>query len=40
MTAQERLHVAHLAAIEGKHEEALTEYIWFHDHALEEQPSL
>jgi hypothetical protein len=40
MTAQERLHAAHLAAMDGKYEDALAEYVWFHDHALEEQPSL
>jgi hypothetical protein len=40
MNAQERLHAAHLGTLEGKYEEALSEYIWFHDHALAEQPSL
>ena len=40
MKAQERLHAAHLAAREGRHEEALAEYVWFHEHALQEQPSL
>jgi hypothetical protein len=40
MTAQERLHAAHLAALEGKHEAALSEYVWFHHHALAERRSL
>lgn len=39
-TAQERLHAARLMALEGRHEEALCEFIWFHEHALEEEPSL
>ncbi|MET3446342.1 hypothetical protein [Ralstonia sp. 1138] len=40
MTAQERLHAARIAAQEGRFSEALSEYIWFHEHALEERPSL
>jgi hypothetical protein len=40
MNAQQRLHAARLAAAEGRHEEALREYVWFHEHALEEEPSL
>ncbi|MGC3991225.1 MAG: hypothetical protein QM796_16410 [Chthoniobacteraceae bacterium] len=36
MNAKERLQAAHRAAMEGRHEEALTEYIWFHHHALQE----
>jgi len=40
MTAQERLNTARTAAHEGKYSEALSEYIWFHNHALEERPSL
>jgi hypothetical protein len=36
----DRLHAAHAAAAEGRYEEALREYIWFHDHALKHQPSL
>jgi hypothetical protein len=40
MNAHERLHAARLTALEGKHEEALQEYIWFHHHALEEDPAL
>jgi hypothetical protein len=38
--AAARLHQAQSAAIEGRHEEALREYIWFHNHALRHQPSL
>lgn len=40
MKAQDRLHAAHLAALKGQHEIALSEYLWFHEHALQEQPSL
>ena len=40
MKAQERLHAAHVGALEGKYAEALSEYVWFHHHALAEQPSL
>ncbi|HZX30363.1 MAG TPA: hypothetical protein VFF03_03330 [Rhodocyclaceae bacterium] len=40
MNAQERLRTARIAAHEGRFAEALSEYIWFHEHALEEQPSL
>jgi len=40
MNAQERLRAARTAAHEGRFAEALSEYIWFHEHALEEQPSL
>lgn len=40
MTAQERLQAARMAAQEGRFSEALSEYIWFHEHALEERPSL
>lgn len=39
MNASDRLNSARQAAFEGRHEEALIEYIWFHDHALEEEPS-
>lgn len=38
--AQDRLHAAKLMALEGRHEEALREFVWFHEHALEESPSL
>jgi hypothetical protein len=34
------LAAARYAAAEGRHEFALAEYVWFHDHALEETPSL
>lgn len=40
MNAQQRLQTAHLAALDGKYEQALSEYRWFHDHALTENPSL
>lgn len=40
MNAKERYKNAQEAAREGRYEEALREHIWFHDHALEEQPSL
>lgn len=40
MNAQERLHAARTSAREGRFAEALSEFIWFHEHALEEQPSL
>lgn len=40
MNASERLSNARLAADEGRHEEALAEYIWFHHHALETDPAL
>ena len=40
MTANERRQAARLAADEGRHEEALREFIWFHHHALETEPSL
>jgi hypothetical protein len=40
MTAQERLQAARQAATEGRHEEALREFIWFHHHALDERASL
>lgn len=35
MDAVERYRRAQSAARDGRHEEALREYIWFHDHALE-----
>lgn len=40
MNAQGRFYAARQAALEGRHEDALREFIWFHEHALEEQPSL
>lgn len=39
-TAHDRLHAARSMTLEGRHEEALRELIWFHEHALEEEPSL
>ncbi|ATQ77529.1 hypothetical protein CR152_25770 [Massilia violaceinigra] len=40
MNAQERLLKADEAAREGRHEVASQEFIWFHHHALDEEPSL
>jgi hypothetical protein len=40
MNARERYDSARAAAGDGRYEEALRGYAWFHDHALEEQPSL
>lgn len=40
MNAQERLNAAKTLAREGKFAEALSEFIWFHEHALDEEPSL
>jgi hypothetical protein len=40
MNALDRLHCAAQAAMAGRYEEALQEYIWFHHHALEENPAL
>lgn len=39
-TAHDRLHAAELMALQGRHAEALREFIWFHEHALEESPAL
>jgi hypothetical protein len=39
-SASDRLQAARTAAAEGRHAEALTEFIWFHHHALEETRSL
>jgi hypothetical protein len=39
-SALDRLFAAKLSAKEGRHEEALRELVWFHEHALEEQPAL
>ena len=39
-TPLDRLHAALSAADAGRHEEALQEYIWFHEHALELEPAL
>jgi hypothetical protein len=40
VNAQERLQAAHRDAWAGKHAQALSEYIWFHHHALDEEPAL
>jgi hypothetical protein len=40
MDPRERLSAGQLAAREGRYEEALREYVWFHDHALEHAQSL
>ena len=40
MNARERLHAGKLATMEGRHEEALQQFIWFHEHALEEDRAL
>ena len=38
--AQARLDAASELAVDGQYEEALREFQWFHDHALEHDPSL
>jgi hypothetical protein len=40
LNAQDRLHEARIAAREGRYEDALAGYIWFHKNALEDEPSL
>ena len=40
VNAQERLHEAHSAMQEGRYEDAVKGYIWFHKHALEEESGL
>lgn len=40
MNAQERFTAARIATVEGRHEEALRELIWFHHNALKENPAL
>ena len=40
MDPRARLTAGQVAAREGRYEEALREYAWFHDHALEHQQSL
>ena len=40
MTPLDRLHAGLSAADEGRYEEALREYIWFHEQALELEPAL
>lgn len=39
MDAQQRLQAAHKAALEGRHAEALADFLWYHHHALEGDPS-
>jgi putative intracellular protease/amidase len=39
MDPAERLMAARTAAEEGRHAEALAEYLWYHDNALKERPS-
>ncbi|WP_296942139.1 hypothetical protein [uncultured Massilia sp.] len=38
--AKQRLQAGRAAARAGRHEEALREFAWFHDHALDDTPSL
>ena len=40
MDPRDRLHAGQLASREGRYEEALREFVWFHDHSLEHRPSL
>lgn len=40
MDPRERLQRGQEAAAAGRYEEALRDYIWFHEHALEHEPSL
>jgi hypothetical protein len=40
MNAHERLNAAKTLVREGRFADALSEYIWFHEHALEEESSL
>jgi hypothetical protein len=40
MNAKDRYRNAQQAARSGRYEEALREHIWFHNHALDEQPAL
>jgi hypothetical protein len=40
MDVRERYQQAQEAAREGRHEEALREYLWFHEHVLEHEPSM
>jgi len=40
MTALERLQAARLAATERRYEDALRDLVWFHEHALAENPAL
>ena len=40
MDVRERYQQAQEAARDGRHEEALREYLWFHEHALEHEPAM
>lgn len=40
MTAQERLDAARQATKDGRYEDALRDLVWFHDHPLEDTPSM
>ncbi|HKO88583.1 MAG TPA: hypothetical protein VJU83_08705, partial [Burkholderiales bacterium] len=40
MSPQKRLQAAREATQQGRYDEALQEFIWFHEHALEHQPWL
>jgi hypothetical protein len=40
MDVRDRYQQAQEAAREGRHEEALREYLWFHEHALEHEPAM
>jgi hypothetical protein len=40
MSAHQRLWAARMAGLQGDHEFALREFIWFHDHALAEDAAL
>ena len=40
MDPRDRLSAGQVAAREGRYEDALREYVWFHDHALEHRESL
>ena len=39
MNAHERLQAGRAATYEGRFEEALLQFLWFHDHALQEDPA-
>lgn len=40
MTPLDRLDAGRQAADDGRHEDALRDYLWFHEHALETDPAL
>lgn len=39
-SAHARLNAARMSTLEGRYEEALREFVWFHEQALKEQPAL